>query len=60
MVHLCSDISLNCTLWEEYAGKFIEFNTQRKGTGPVVVLLKYGKVKEEGNFDKSICYLLFV
>jgi len=45
-----SDIVINCTLWEEYAGKFIQYNSERKEVGPVIVMLKYGKIKEEGLF----------
>ncbi|RHN55405.1 putative nucleic acid-binding protein [Medicago truncatula] len=43
-----SDISLNCTLWEDYAAKFIKFNNENKETGPIIVMLKYGKINEEG------------
>ncbi|XP_039683751.1 uncharacterized protein [Medicago truncatula] len=43
-----SDIVLNCTLWEEYAAKFVQYNSDRKEAGPVIVLLKYCKIKEEG------------
>lgn len=49
-----SDISLNCTLWEEYAGRFIRFSNERKETGPVVVMLKYCKIKEEGRYPLSV------
>jgi hypothetical protein len=45
-----SDVTLNCTLWESYAGTFIHYNNMRKEHGPVIVMLKYGKVKEEGLF----------
>jgi hypothetical protein len=44
----CSDVPVNCTLWEEYAAKFIKFSNERKEAGPIVVMLKYAKVKEEG------------
>ena len=44
-----SDISINCTLWEDYAGKFLKFNNDRKEFGPVVVMLTYAKLKEEGD-----------
>jgi hypothetical protein len=43
-----SDISVNCTLWEDYAAKFIKFNKDRKEGGPVIVMLNYCKIKEEG------------
>ncbi|RHN55670.1 putative nucleic acid-binding protein [Medicago truncatula] len=48
------DITLNCTLWESYAGTFIRYNNERKEQGPVIVLLKYGKVKEEG-----LCFFMY-
>ena len=51
-----SDIVLNCTLWEEYAGKFIQYNSNRKEGGPVVVMLKTCKIKEEG----FLSILLFI
>jgi hypothetical protein len=35
-------------LWEEYAGRFIKFNTERKDSGPLIVMLAYCKIKEEG------------
>lgn len=45
---ILSDIVLHCTLWEEYAAKFIKYNSDRKDVGPVIVLLKYCKIKAEG------------
>jgi len=56
---MCSDISMNCTLWEEYAAKFIKFNNDNKA-GPVVVMLKYGKIKEEGDRLISISYTIVI
>lgn len=52
-VSMCSDISINYTLWEDYAGKFLKFNNERKEFGPVVVMLTYAKLKEEGLFSCS-------
>lgn len=49
-----SDISLNCTLWEEYAAKFIKFNNENKESGPIIVMVKYGKIKEEGKYPLSV------
>ncbi|AES98119.1 plant OB fold protein, putative [Medicago truncatula] len=49
-----SDISINCTLWEEYAAQFIKYNSERKEGGSVVVMLKYTKIKEEGRFPLSV------
>ncbi|AES89115.1 plant OB fold protein, putative [Medicago truncatula] len=49
-----SDISINCTLWEEYAAQFIKYNSERKEGGSVVVMLKYAKIKEEGRFPLSV------
>jgi hypothetical protein len=51
-----SDVTLNCTLWESYAGTFINYNNERKEHGPVIVLLKYGKVKEEGLLSCELMY----
>jgi len=45
----CSDMCLNCTLWEDYAAKFIQYNSDKKHGGSVIVMLKYAKIKEEGN-----------
>lgn len=45
---ILSDIVLNCTMWEEYAAKFVQYKSDRKEAGPVIVLLKYCKIKEEG------------
>ncbi|RHN78616.1 putative non-specific serine/threonine protein kinase [Medicago truncatula] len=45
-----SDISLNCTLSEDYAAKFDKFNNDNKESGPVILMLKYGKIKEEGKY----------
>ncbi|KEH22461.1 plant OB fold protein, putative [Medicago truncatula] len=49
-----SDIALNCTLWEDCAAKFIKFSNERKEAGPIIVMLKYEKVKEEGKFPLSV------
>ncbi|XP_039684531.1 uncharacterized protein [Medicago truncatula] len=49
-----SDIVLNCTLWEEYAPKFVQYNSDRKEAGLVIVLLKYCKIKEEGRYPLSV------
>ena len=55
LINLCtfnenfSDILLNCTLWEDYATKFIQYNSDKKRGWPVIVMLKYAKIKEEGN-----------
>lgn len=51
---ICSDISLNCTLWEDYAAMFIKYNSERKQGGPVVVMLKYAKIKEEGDIPTYV------
>ncbi|KEH41796.1 hypothetical protein MTR_1g054840 [Medicago truncatula] len=53
-IYAYSDISINCTLWEEYAGRFIKFNTDRKDSGPLIVMLAYCKIKEEGRFPLSV------
>jgi len=56
-------ITLNCTLWEDYAGRFIQYSNERKEGGPVILMLKYGKVKEEGLlcvFSSFITLYLFV
>lgn len=49
-----SDISLNCTLWEEYAAKFVKLNNERKDSGPFIVMIKYGKIKAEGRYAPSV------
>ncbi|XP_058725833.1 uncharacterized protein LOC131597139 [Vicia villosa] len=46
-----SNNMLNCTLWESYADQFIRFNIDRVAASlPIVVLLQYAKVKEEGKY----------
>lgn len=49
-----SDMTLNCTLWEDYAAKFIKYMGDKKQGGPVVVMLKYAKIKEEGRYPLSV------
>jgi hypothetical protein len=53
-------MTLNCTLWEDYAAKFIKYMGDKKQGGPVVVMLKYAKIKEEGNsfFKPHMAYIL--
>lgn len=48
-----TDVTLNYTLWESYVGTFIHYNNERKENSPVIVLLKYDKVKEG-------CFSLFL
>ncbi|XP_058763554.1 uncharacterized protein LOC131637002 [Vicia villosa] len=48
---LLKDLSnniLNCTLWEGYAVQFHDFSKNRKDTTPIIIVLQYAKVKEEG------------
>jgi len=53
-----SEISLNCTLWEDYAAMFIKYNSERKQGGLVVVMLKYAKIKEEGDIPTSVFFVV--
>ncbi|XP_058784467.1 uncharacterized protein LOC131659272 [Vicia villosa] len=45
-----SDNILNCTLWEGYAVQFHDFSKNRKDTTPLIIVLQYAKVKEEGKY----------
>ncbi|XP_058739254.1 uncharacterized protein LOC131611176 isoform X2 [Vicia villosa] len=51
---LCNNI-LNCTLWEGYAMQFHDFNKQRKDlSSPIVIVLQFAKVKEEGKYPVCV------
>ncbi|XP_058753022.1 uncharacterized protein LOC131626208 [Vicia villosa] len=45
---------LNCTLWEGYAVQFHEFSKNRKDTTPLIIVLQYAKVKEEGKYPLCV------
>ncbi|XP_058744322.1 uncharacterized protein LOC131616890 [Vicia villosa] len=49
-----SDNVLNCTLWEGYAMQFHEFSKNRKDTTPLIIVLQYAKVKEEGKYPLCV------
>ncbi|XP_058746645.1 uncharacterized protein LOC131619576 [Vicia villosa] len=49
-----SDNILNCTLWEGYAVQFHDFSKNRKDTTPIIIVLQYAKVKEEGKYPLSV------
>ncbi|XP_058727010.1 uncharacterized protein LOC131598426 [Vicia villosa] len=57
-INLClkdlSDNNLNCTLWEGYAVQFHDFSKTRKDTTPIIIVLQYAKVKEEGLYPLSV------
>ncbi|WJX20972.1 hypothetical protein P8452_10451 [Trifolium repens] len=42
---LTGDI-LPCTLWDNFASKFVKFNNERKDTGPIIILMHNAKIKE--------------
>ncbi|XP_058726552.1 uncharacterized protein LOC131597911 [Vicia villosa] len=47
--------TINCTLWETYAAQFFKFDEERVNTSaPTVLLLRYAKVKEEGQYPLSV------
>jgi hypothetical protein len=39
---------------------FIKYNNERKECGPVVVMLKYAKIKEEGDTSTSVFVVAYV
>ncbi|KAK2423393.1 replication protein A 70 kDa DNA-binding subunit B [Trifolium repens] len=49
-----SDNVLHCTLWEDYATKFLNFTNTNSEVGPTIVCMKYAKVKKEGKFPLTI------
>jgi hypothetical protein len=57
-----SDVTLHCTLWEDYATKFINFVNGNNDGGPTILSMKYAKIKKEGNlknhFKASVLYIL--
>ncbi|XP_058783999.1 uncharacterized protein LOC131658754 [Vicia villosa] len=47
--------TLHCTLWETYATQFFEFKQKQDyPCAPVIILLKYAKIKEEGKYPLAI------
>jgi hypothetical protein len=46
-----SDVTLHCTLWEDYATKFINFVNGNNDGGPTILCMKYAKIKKEGNLN---------
>ncbi|KAK2368089.1 replication protein A 70 kDa DNA-binding subunit B [Trifolium repens] len=49
-----SDNVLHCTLWEDYATKFLNFTNTNSEVGPTIICMKYAKVKKEGKFPLTI------
>ncbi|KAK2447811.1 replication protein A 70 kDa DNA-binding subunit B [Trifolium repens] len=49
-----SDNVLHCTLWEDYATKFLNFTNTNSEVGPTILCMKYAKVKKEGKFPLTI------
>ncbi|XP_050914691.1 uncharacterized protein LOC127129579 [Lathyrus oleraceus] len=49
----CND-TLNCTLWETYAVKFMNYIQMNNDGGPSIILLQYAKVKAEGKYPFSV------
>ncbi|XP_058772418.1 uncharacterized protein LOC131646384 [Vicia villosa] len=50
-LYVCSNNTINCTLWEDYAKAFFKFNEEKPATcDPTVILLQYAKVKEAGQY----------
>ncbi|WJX51881.1 hypothetical protein P8452_38044 [Trifolium repens] len=49
-----SDITLHCTLWEDYATKFINFVNGNTDAGPTIICMKYAKIKKEGKYPLTI------
>ncbi|WJX56134.1 hypothetical protein P8452_41823 [Trifolium repens] len=49
-----SDVTLHCTLWEDYATKFINFVNGNNDGGPTILCMKYAKIKKEGKYPLTI------
>ncbi|GAU10791.1 hypothetical protein TSUD_424850, partial [Trifolium subterraneum] len=49
-----SDNVVKCTLWEDYATKFLNFNNNNSDAGPTIVCMKYAKAKQEGKFPLTV------
>ncbi|KAK2394139.1 replication protein A 70 kDa DNA-binding subunit B [Trifolium repens] len=49
-----SDVTLNCTLWEDYATKFLNFLNGNNDSGPTIICMKYAKIKKEGKYPLTI------
>ncbi|WJX28057.1 hypothetical protein P8452_16822 [Trifolium repens] len=49
-----SDVTLHCTLWEDYATKFINFLNGNNDGGPTILCMKYAKIKKEGKYPLTI------
>ncbi|KAI5442705.1 hypothetical protein KIW84_011658 [Lathyrus oleraceus] len=46
--------TLNCTLWETYAVKFMNYVQMNKDGGPIIIMLQYAKVKAGGKYPFSV------
>ncbi|XP_058726383.1 uncharacterized protein LOC131597723 [Vicia villosa] len=47
--------TINCTLWETYAAQFFKVDEERVNTSvPIVIMLRYAKIKEEGQYPLSV------
>ncbi|WJX57068.1 hypothetical protein P8452_42665 [Trifolium repens] len=49
-----SGVTLHCTLWEDYATKFINFLNGNNDGGPTILCMKYAKIKKEGKYPLTI------
>ncbi|GAU49007.1 hypothetical protein TSUD_284940 [Trifolium subterraneum] len=49
-----SDNVVKCTLWEDYATKFLNFNNNNSDAGPTIVCMNYAKAKQEGKFPLTV------
>jgi hypothetical protein len=49
-----SDVTLHCTLWEDYATKFLNFVNGNTDSGPTIICIRYAKIRKEGNLTNQI------
>jgi hypothetical protein len=44
----CSDNVIKCTIREDFATKFLNFNNNNTNAGTTIVCMKYAKINKEG------------
>ncbi|KAK2448378.1 hypothetical protein QL285_007647 [Trifolium repens] len=49
-----SDNKISCTLWEDYAMKFITYTREKCDAGPTIIVMKYAKIKPEGQYPLTV------
>ncbi|KAK2361919.1 hypothetical protein QL285_087024 [Trifolium repens] len=49
-----SDNRICCTLWEDYAIKFITYTKEKTDVGATIIAMKYAKIKPEGQYPLTV------